>query len=119
MDDGSSPRLSRCLREVQFELSVLMGTKRMLGREAASQIAAASVASFLPPLPSMRYGVTKLAAISRASRPIAHSRRAQWCALASMATRQPGGSAAHQAMNCSRLSARDTTRRPIASTAST
>jgi hypothetical protein len=35
----------------------------MLGRDAASQIAAASVASFLPPLPSMRYGVTKWAAI--------------------------------------------------------
>ncbi len=49
----------------------------MLGLEAASQIAAASVASFLPLLPSMRYGLTKWAAISRASSPIARSRRAQ------------------------------------------
>ena len=54
MDDESSPRPSRCLCEVQFELSVLIGTNRMLGRDAASQIAAASVASFLPFLPSMR-----------------------------------------------------------------
>ncbi len=47
MDDGSSPRLSRCLREVQFELSVLIGTKRMFGRPTASQIASASATSFL------------------------------------------------------------------------
>jgi hypothetical protein len=62
-------------------------------RDAASQIAAASVASFLPPLPSMRYGLTKFAAISRASSPIARSLRAQWCALehASIAIRQPAG----------------------------
>jgi hypothetical protein len=33
---------------------VLIGTKRILGREAASQMAAASVMSFLPLLPSMR-----------------------------------------------------------------
>jgi hypothetical protein len=33
---------------------VFTGTKRTLGREAASQIAAASVMSFLPLLPSMR-----------------------------------------------------------------
>jgi hypothetical protein len=54
----------------------------MLGRDAASQIAAASVASFLPLLPSMRYGETKLAAISRASMPMERSLRAQWCATA-------------------------------------
>lgn len=32
----------------------LMGMKRIFGREAASQIAAASLASFLPLAPSMR-----------------------------------------------------------------
>jgi hypothetical protein len=98
---------------------VLTGTKRMLGREAASQMAAASVASFLPLLPSMRYGVTKLAAMSRASRPWARSLRAQWWALehASIATRQPQLNCSHQAKNCSRLNARATTRRPVASTA--
>ena len=47
MDDVSSPRPSRCLREVQFELSVLIGTNLMLGRATASQIASASAASFL------------------------------------------------------------------------
>lgn len=95
------PSRTRCRLMTPCCSQLLTGTKRMLGREAASQIAAASVASFLPPLPSMRYGVTKLAAISRASRPMARSRRAQWCALqhASIATRQRGGSVAHQAMN--------------------
>ena len=49
----------------------------MLGRDAASQMAAASVASFLPLLPSIRYGLTKWAAINRASNPAARSLRAQ------------------------------------------
>lgn len=73
----------------------------MLGREAASQMAAASVASFLPLLPSMRYGVTKWAAIKRASKPRPCSRRAQWWApeQASMATMQPLGSCSHQLKN--------------------
>jgi hypothetical protein len=39
---------------VQLELSVFTGTKRIVGREAASQIAAASLASFLPVAPSLR-----------------------------------------------------------------
>jgi hypothetical protein len=80
MDDGSSPRLSRCLREVQFELSVLTGTKRMFGRCTASQITAASAASFLPRLPLMRYGVTNLGAISLTVWPWAANCRAHWCA---------------------------------------
>ena len=55
--------------------------------------------SFLPDLPSLRYGLTKLAAISRASKPIALRRRAQACAPlhASIATRQPGGNCAFEA----------------------
>jgi len=50
---------------------------------------------------------------------VARRLRAQWCALehASLATRQPGFSGAHQARNCSRLSERVTMRRPAASTA--
>ena len=121
MDDGSSPRLSRCLREVQFELSVLTGTKRIFGREAASHTAAASLASFLPPRPSMRYGVTKLAEMSLASSPSAISLRPQWCAPehASIATRHPGGSCAHQAMNLSRANALHVTTWPCASIAYT
>jgi len=50
----------------------------MLGRDAASQIAAASLASFFPPLPYIRYGVTKCPAISRASNPSEISLRAHW-----------------------------------------
>ena len=86
-----NPSRTRCRLITPCCSQVLTGTKRMLGRDAASQIAAASVASFLPLLPSMRYGVTKFAAISRASSPSARSLRAQWCALehASIATRQP------------------------------
>jgi hypothetical protein len=40
--------------------TLLSGTKRMCGRCTASQMAAASAASFLPRLPLMRYGVTNL-----------------------------------------------------------
>jgi len=75
MDDGSSPRLSRCLREVQFELSVLTGTKRMLGRATASQIASASAASFLLVL---TYGLTNCGAINLTSWPNPSNLRAQW-----------------------------------------
>ena len=116
-----SPSRTRCRLITPCCRQLLIGTKRMLGREAASQMAAASVASFLPLLPSMGYGLTKPAAISRASRPIARSRRAQWCALvqASMVTMHPWGNCTHQAMNCSRLNARHITRRPVASTACT
>lgn len=71
----------------------LTGMKRIFGREAASQTAAASLASFLPLLPSMRYGSTSCAEMIRASRPSDASLRAQWCALelASIATTQPAG----------------------------
>ena len=56
----------------------------------APQIAAASVASFLPVAPSLRYGLTSWAEMIRASNPRAMSLRAQWWALelASMATTQ-------------------------------
>ena len=98
---------------------LLAGTKCICGLLAASQIAAASLASFLPLTPCLRYGLTNCAAMMRASRPRAMSLRAQWCELelVSMATVQPAGNCTHQAMNCSRLNARDTTRRPAASTA--
>lgn len=72
---------------------------RLFGRDAASQIAA-SVALFLPPLPSVRYGPTKFAAINLASNPIDRSLCAQWYALdASIATRYLCGSCAHQGTN--------------------
>ena len=45
--------------------SLLIGTKRMLGRCTASQIAAASAASVLPRVPLMRYGATNFGAINR------------------------------------------------------
>ena len=77
MDDESSPRPSRCLCEVQFELSVLTGTKRMLGRCTASHAAAASAPSFLPRLPLMRYGATSLGAMSLTVWPYVANRRAQ------------------------------------------
>ncbi len=53
------------------------GTKRMEGRCTASQIAAASAASFLPRTPLMRYGVTNFGAISRTVWPAAENSRAQ------------------------------------------
>ena len=93
----------------------------MVGRAAASQIAAASLASFLPVKPRLRYGLTSCAEIMRASRPKPMSLRAQWWALelASMALRQPAGNCAHHARNFPRARARPVTRRPAALTAST
>src|SRR6476659_2365875 len=57
----------------------------------------------------------------RASSPSEQSFLAQWCALelASIATTQPPGSCAHQAMNLSLASARPRTSWPAASTACT
>src|SRR4029453_16214521 len=52
----------------------------MLGRCTASQMAAASAASFLPRLPLMRYGVTSLGVISLTVWPCMANNRAQWCA---------------------------------------
>ena len=72
-----NPSRRRCRTISPCCSAVLIATKRMVGREAASQIAAASFMSFFPLLPSMRYGVTKLGAISRASNPIARNCRAQ------------------------------------------
>jgi hypothetical protein len=97
----------------------LTGMKRIVGREAASQIAAASLASFLPVAPWLRYGLTSWAEMMRASRPKPMSLRAQWCALelASMATMQPAGSLTHQSTNLSRARARLVSTRPAASTA--
>jgi len=45
---------------------LLTGTKRIAGRCTASQMAAASAASFLPRTPLMRYGATNFGAIRRA-----------------------------------------------------
>jgi hypothetical protein len=56
-------------------------TKRMCGRLAASQIAAASLESTLPAWPSLRYGAARKAETMHASNPIASSLRAQWWAL--------------------------------------
>ena len=56
------------------------GLARIMGLDAASHTAAESLALFLPPLPSVRYGLTKWPAISRRSRPIESSRGAHRCA---------------------------------------
>ena len=77
----------------------------MLGRLTASQIAAASFASFFPPLPSILYGETWLAAIIFALKPRLISSLAQKCEpeQASISTTQPGSnSAEHQGRNFSR-----------------
>ena len=74
------PSRSACTASCPCCSAVFTGTKRMLGREAASQMAAASLASFLPDLPAMRQGVTRCPAIRRASSPSSRSRRATWCA---------------------------------------
>ena len=46
-----SPSRSRCTHSMLCCSTDLTGTKRIVGREAASQIAAASLASFLPLAP--------------------------------------------------------------------
>ena len=57
--------------------TLLTGTKRIEGRLTASQIAAASLPSFLPLL---RYGTTNLGAISFTVWPCCAKRRAHSCA---------------------------------------
>jgi hypothetical protein len=57
-----------------------MGTKRMLGREAASQIGAASAASFCHARRRADTGATNFGTISRTVWPWAWNSRAQWCA---------------------------------------
>ena len=73
----TNPCRARCTISLACWSSVLIGTKRMFGRCIASQIAAASAASFLPRLPVIRYGVTNLGAISRTVWPWAWNWRAQ------------------------------------------
>ena len=48
------PSRSRCTHSMLCCSTLLTGTKCMLGRDAASQIAAASLASFLSLLPCLR-----------------------------------------------------------------
>ncbi len=48
------PSRSRCTHSIDCCSTDFTGTKRIVGREAASQIAAASLASFLPVAPSLR-----------------------------------------------------------------
>ena len=72
---------------------------KALGREAASHMAAASLASFLPPLPCIRYGETKWAAMMRASRPIPFSLRAQWWALVATGRQFTETSVGHVRLN--------------------
>ena len=75
--------------------------KRMVGCEAASQIAAASLGSLLPIAPWLRYGSTSCAEMIRGPRQSAASLRAQWCALdlASMATSTTNWGAIHGSDN--------------------
>ena len=51
---STKPWRARCTMRLVCWCSFLTGTKRMFGRCTASQIAAASAASFLPRLPLMR-----------------------------------------------------------------
>jgi hypothetical protein len=51
--------------------TLLTGTKRMLGLDAASQIAAASLASFLPLRPSCRYDSASSTEMQRGCSPSA------------------------------------------------
>ena len=109
------PSRSRCKLSWPCCSAVSIGTRRMCGLPATSHIAAASLASFLPPLPAMRYGVTKWPAINRASRPSSLCRRVTWCALlhAAIATRQPAGNSAHQAKMRRRRPAQHLVSRPV------
>src|SRR3712207_4529328 len=93
--------------------TVLIGTKRMVGRTTASQIASASAASVLFVLTK---GFTYWGGISRTWWPRACSARAQWCApgQASMPTRQ-GGSRAKNTATSPRRRRRRRTRRSVAS----
>src|SRR3954454_7788848 len=68
----------RCSWAIVCCSTVLTGTKRMLGRVTASQIASASAASCLLVL---TYGLTYWGGISRTSCPSLISSRAQWWAL--------------------------------------
>ena len=56
-----NPWRTRCKHSTACCSSVLIGTKRMLGRLTTSQIASASLPSFLP---FLRYGATNRGAIS-------------------------------------------------------
>lgn len=60
--DKPLPRAVRA--EMICWCSSFTGTKRILGRVTASQMAAASAASFLPRWPLIRYGLTNLGAIN-------------------------------------------------------
>lgn len=64
---------------------LFIGTKRMLGRVTASQIASASFASFLPRL---RQALTPLGGTSRTSWPSAVNWRTQLCGVARLDTDQ-------------------------------
>ncbi len=79
---------------------LLIGTNRMLGRDAASQIAA--VASFLPLLPSHAVRgdeVRRDQPRIKVQRPRFASPVVRTSSTPSIATRQPAGNCAHQAMN--------------------
>jgi hypothetical protein len=76
----TKPWRARCTISRDCCSTLLTGTKRMCGRCTASQIAAASAASFLPRLPLMRYGVPRTSAPSAARCGRGLNSRAQWCA---------------------------------------
>src|SRR5882757_854555 len=71
---------------------LLTGTNRMLGHETASQIASASLLSFLP---LFRYGLTNLGAIRRGSWPSCRNCRAHsWAPQHASRPMTQGGSCA-------------------------
>jgi len=115
---ATKPWRARCTISSPCCCTLLTGTKRMFGRVTASQIAAASAASFLPRLPDRRYGATNFGAIRRTVWPCLANSRAQWCAPehASMPIRQ-GGSDATSGSSLPRVTAgRCSATLPVAST---
>ena len=90
------------------------GTKRMLGRDAASLIASASIPSFLPRLTK---GLTYCGGISRTRWPSAISSRPQWCDPPhASSTTSHGASLAKNARNWCRFRSRRSTTRSCWST---
>ena len=92
----------------------MTGTKCIVGREAASQIAAASLASFLPLVPSHAIRPDQVRRDHARFQPHRGEppRPVVRAGAISMATRQPGGSCTHQARNLSRRNALRVTTRP-------
>src|SRR3954454_19464474 len=104
-----------CSASTPCRSTVFTGTNFTSGRRAASQIAAASAASFLRPL--FTNGRAASGGTSFTSCPSAPSTRPQWCAAPhASSTTVHGGCAAKNATTPSRCSLRLSTALPVSST---